>query len=205
MDVMGDHAISCQHTNHRVAKHNAIVNGIEHLLRDVGQVVAIEESLSSGSVQGRPGDLVIRNWNNGRDLWCDVSVASPLCPSYVELAANVPLATATHRSRDKTRKYRSSFATLQNDQHLDTPFLPLIVENLGGWEEHSAVFLKRLASLYASTKGLPFAVAVCRVFALLSFRLQKHNAFMLADRLSTFGDFSPLSEQAAALELTFEE
>ena len=70
----------------------------------------------------RPGDVIIRRWHNGQDVAIDVTVASPLSPTYVAGAA-----AEAGKTLAKDRKMRDT-AEACRTQGLQ--FFPLAVETL---------------------------------------------------------------------------
>jgi hypothetical protein len=74
VDPFGDHFVSCKH-NGITRRHNALRDAISTLLSGAG-VTHIKEAVSrTGS---RPADILLINWDKGKDLAIDITVRHPL-------------------------------------------------------------------------------------------------------------------------------
>ena len=72
----------------------------------------------------RPGDVIIRRWHNGQDVAIDVTVASPLSPTYVAGAAAEAGKTLA-KAYDRKMRDTAEACRTQGLQ-----FFPLAVETL---------------------------------------------------------------------------
>jgi hypothetical protein len=170
-DIFGDHFISCSTTGQRIEKHNTLVRFVAEKLR--GARVPIV--LSLGVDKDVMGDLVLRNWRNGRDLYLDFSVAGVLTQSYRTKGALEKLGAAKARCEEKKKKYE------QQMQIVD--FQPIVFESLGAIEHSAIPILKLIASRISEFSFIESKEALKRLVTGLSIQLQKHNGAMLASRL----------------------
>ena len=126
----------------------------------------------------RIGDLVLRHWANGRDLYLDLSVVSVLCSSYRAQGAKQQGGAAAARVAEKLNKY--------SKQAEKVWFKPFVIESLGGWDSAAVGILKQFASIIAETEFIDTKVALQRLMTSLSICLQKYIGDMLALRFYEF-------------------
>ena len=122
MDIYGDHTISCSSYGQRHYKNNSLVNLVAEECSS--HLISVRKEVSVDNT--RPGDIVLRNWQNGRDLYLDFSVISSLCPSYRNAASLKAGAAAAIRTDEKFVKYRALSSNIWVS--------PVSVEALGGWD-----------------------------------------------------------------------
>ena len=169
-DEFGDHYVSCSHSNQRIGKHNALTNCVAEKLRSAKVSLAMELSVD----KDRMGDLVLRHWSNGRDLYLDFSVVSSLCGSYRSQAAKSPGGATSARVSEKMTKY--------SKQAQKVWFQPFVVETLGGWDVSAISLLKQFAARMAEHQFIDAKTSLQRLMTSLSICLQRYNGDMLATR-----------------------
>jgi hypothetical protein len=74
LDSFGDHLIQCSHSGQRIMKHDALVRNLYGYLGK-GKIAHITEQSVD---KDRMGDLVLLDFDQGRDLYVDLSIVSSL-------------------------------------------------------------------------------------------------------------------------------
>ena len=175
-DRMGDHAIACPKTGDRIARHNLIRDVIYEAAASADLGPSKEEPhLLPGSV-ARPGDVLIRRWQNGQDVAVDVTVASPLSPTYVAGAAAEAGRTL---SKAYDRKMRDTAEACRTQ---GLKFSPLAVETLGGFHCVATDVVRRLGQALARKKGCDEREPTSQLFSRISVTLMRANAAMINSR-----------------------
>ena len=134
-----------------------------------------EPHLLPGSV-ARPGDVLIRRWQNGQDVAVDVTVASPLSPTYVAGAAAEAGRTL---SKAYDRKMRDTAEACRTQ---GLKFSPLAVETLGGFHCVATNVVRRLGQALARKKGCDEREPTSQLFSRISVTLMRANAAMINSR-----------------------
>lgn len=161
-----------------IGRHNALVKCLYDSLK--GTNVRCETELKYGE-HDRMGDLVLREWVRGADLWIDVSVVGSLCPSYRNKTINMrngvagsPGAEILARVQEKNTKYAANRSR--------THFQPLVVNTFGGWDSDAHKLFKKIAGKIAESKFTCVKMELKYLYQRLSCTLQKFNGTMLATR-----------------------
>ena len=175
-DRLGDHAMNCAWQGERIARHN--------WLRDELFNTAVAASLGPTregrallpGEGGKPADVFLPHWAQGKDAALDVTVVNPLQGAMVHQAAAVPghaLQAAHKRKLDKSWEpcHRQGIT-----------FLPIAVESLGAWHPLAVKEVKKLASAKARHTGEEESVEVNRLFQKLSVALMRGNAALFNNR-----------------------
>ena len=140
MDVFGDHFLTCRHSG-LWRRHN--------FPRDVLSDIATSAGLrcqTEACVQGkaRPADVLVYEWDSGRDLAVDLTVRHPLAASGQWDPRKSQLADA---EEEKNRKYLA----VCNDEGLD--FTPVGMSTFGAFGSQGRSFLSKLFNRYAKRFG----------------------------------------------------
>ena len=175
-DRMGDHAIACPKTGDRTARHNLIRDVIYEAAASADLGPAKEEPHLLPGSAARPGDVLIRRWHNGQDVAVDVTVASPLSPTYVAGAAAEAGKTL---SKAYDRKMRDTAEACRTQ---GLKFFPLAVETLGGFHCVATDVVRRLGQALARKKGCDEREPTSQLFSRISVTLMRGNASMLNSR-----------------------
>ena len=72
-DRYGDHTLRCEN---KIQRHNFVCARLKKILVTCGFKVLVEQGASIHD-KTRPGDLLVRNWKPGVDMYIDVSVIDP--------------------------------------------------------------------------------------------------------------------------------
>ena len=140
MDVFGDHFLTCRHSG-LWRRHN--------FPRDVLSDIATSAGLrcqTEACVQGkaRPADVLVYEWDSGRDLAVDLTVRHPLAASGQWDPRKSQLADA---EEEKNRKYLA----VCNDEGMD--FTPAGISTFGAFGSQGRSFLSKLFNRYAKRFG----------------------------------------------------
>jgi hypothetical protein len=142
MDCWGDHAIQCRYgravaTTHR---HNMVRDILFRIARELGVRVEREPHfpVRVPGAEGRRPDIVLRDWDEGRDLFVDVVGSSPLAVSHRE--AFVPGGSLTKAVTRKGVSYRDVLAA----QPPSVLFQAFSFETLGGLHPEALALVGRL-------------------------------------------------------------
>jgi hypothetical protein len=103
VDPFGDHFVTCKH-NGITRRHNALRDALSTLLGSAGIPHVKEATSKSGA---RPADVLLLNWDKGRDLAVDITIRHPLTLDAYPLSADAArrhLARAEGDKIDKERK-----------------------------------------------------------------------------------------------------
>jgi len=175
-DVYGDHAITCPHSGQRIGKHNLLVSVVGAALKAVHVPHSFEERVLHNGTHHVLGDIFLPSWELNRDMYIDVTVTNPLCPSNLAQASRECGYAAQKAFLLKKVRYQE----VVNANQLW--FLPLAVESLGGWHPQAIPFFKSIARRLAQQKAIEISAAMRDLMTSLSVCLQKMNGRMMAER-----------------------
>ena len=175
-DCMGDHALGCPRTSDRIARHNMIRDVLYEAAASADLGPSREEPHLLPGTAARPGDVIIRRWHNGQDVAIDVTVASPLSPTYVAGAAAEAGKTLA-KAYDRKMRDTAEACRTQGLQ-----FFPLAVETLGGFHSVATGVVRRIGQALARKKGCEEREPTSQLFSRLSLTLMRGNAMMLCSR-----------------------
>ena len=170
LDEYGDHALSCKYMGDVIGRHDAVRDALDEIAKEAGFQCFKEV----GVMRDRMGDVVIRNFNMGRDLFVDVSVAHTLCPSYVDRSAKNALSAASLRVEQKNKKFEAQSEVVN--------FKAFVVETLGGIHKDAVEILKKIADIVAVGTFMEPHKVLQRLQTKISMVLQRGNARLLAAR-----------------------
>ena len=168
--------MNCAWQGERIARHNGLRDLLHSTAASAALAPAKEGRFLLPGEGGRPADILIPGWANGKDAAMDVTVINPLQESQVRGAANTPGHAVSEAHKRKLDKSWESC----NRQGIC--FLPIAVESLGAWHPSAVVELKRLGSALARHKGEEEGVTIGRLFQKLSVCLMRGNAALFNNR-----------------------
>ena len=189
-DKLGDHAMNCAWQGERIARHNCLRDLLHSTAAAAALAPAKEGRFLLPGEGGRPADILIPGWSNGRDAALDVTVINPLQDSQVRGAATTPghAYNGAHK-----RKLDKSWEPCHRQ---GITFLPLAVESLGAWHPSAVAEVKRLGSALARHTGEEESSTICRLFQKLSVCLVRGSAALFNNR-------SPPDEAALGDEIVW--
>jgi hypothetical protein len=177
LDRFGYHLLACRGSNNRCfTRHEGVVEALNSVANLAGFSPALHAHVQCLGFKWdalhcyRPADLLIRG--DGPQQTCvDVTIPSPLCPSYITNALGV---TVTKKAEDKIKKHGEACAA----SHYG--FLPFVVDTCGLIETGSLRFLNRIASSYSAHSGTPYSVCAAYCRRRISFALHRGIGDQLA-------------------------
>lgn len=180
-DVYGVHAMSCMRSHDMIGKHNLICEFLAKKLRKVGYVARTEvQNLSVGPhTKERPADILVVNYERGRDRAFDVTVANPLKKSAIEetLKGDV-LFAAKDLHTAKVNKY--------NELKPNVEVVPLAFQSLGGHTEQVSALILDIAKRLKHHKNKASSIIKCELIVKISFILMKGVAAQILKRCNDF-------------------
>ena len=138
-DILGDHAIVCGNRGEVIARHNHLRNALYEAALAANLAPRKEEQALIPSTNNKPADVLISFLTGGQDTALDVTVRSPLSPTYVDRAAQTPGHTLTVAWDSKC------MGTFEACAQQGLVFIPLPVETLGGWHDKAADQIRKIA------------------------------------------------------------
>ena len=124
-DSRGDHTLRCQN---RTGRHNFVCARLKKILISCGYKILVEQGASIHD-RTRPGDLLVKNWKPGEDLYIDVSVIDPTGQQWRNnLILGGAGEAANLKELEKINYYKNHF-NLADKRH---EFAPFILESQGG-------------------------------------------------------------------------
>ena len=190
MDRWGDHAVQCR-VGVGVAntfRHNAIRDLILRIGRELSLPVGREPSfpVQVPGLETRRADLVIRDWEHGRDLFVDVVGTSPLARSY--RAGFVPGGAVAKAALHKMVAYMD----VLRGQPPRVVFRPFAFDTLGGLHQEAIDLLARLQGIVGQVSLAHEDFVWYSIFQSVSFSIARAVGRQLSTRLPLggVGDFS---------------
>ena len=126
---------------------------------------------------GKPADVFLPHWEQGKDAALDVTVVNPLQDALVDGAAQTPghaLEVAHKRKLDKSWE-------ACNQEGIS--FIPIAAESLGAWHKSAVAQVKKLGSAKARHTGEEESQEISRLFQRLSIALMRGNAALFNNRV----------------------
>ena len=175
--------MNCAWNGERIARHNALRDTLHSTAANAALAPTKEGRFLLPGEGGRPADVLIPGWSNGKDAALDVTVTNPLQESQVRGAATTPghaVQEAHRRKLDKSWEpcHRQGIA-----------FLPIAAESLGAWHSSAIAEVKRLGSALARHTGEEEGrrreeegITIARLFQKLSVCLMRGNAALFNNR-----------------------
>ena len=139
------------------------------------QPVKEERHLLPGTA-ARPGDVMIRQWVDGKDAALDITVTGPLARSNVAAAAGEAGSALTKAVQRKIQ----GVAEACQEQRL--AFLPIAFETLGAFHVVAVGQVKRIGTAIARNQGSDERVAIRQLFQRLSLTLMRGNVSLMLSR-----------------------
>ena len=176
-DKFGDHALNCAWQGERIARHNWLRDELFNTASAACLGPTREGRALLPGQGGKPADVFLPHWEQGKDCALDVTVVNPLQEALVGGAAETPghaLQVAHKRKLDKSWEACSREGIC---------FVPLAVESLGAWHKTAVAQVKKLGSAKARHTGEEEAQEIPRLFQKLSIALMRGNSALLNNRM----------------------
>ena len=118
----------------------------------------------------RPADILASNWLCGKPAAFDLTVVSPLNPTFISEAGR------TAGSAAVAAELRKHFANDAKCSELGWTCIPLVAESYGAWGSEAVQAFSRLASYLATRTNSPKSKVVCSLYGRLNLTLVRANA-----------------------------
>ena len=170
-DDRGQHALTCNHTRSRHARHRQLNEVISRALNSALIPNRLEPVGLFQSDQRRPDGETLIPWSRGACLAWDASCIHRLAQSWVGRSIN----PGTGAADDAEHRKRVKYADLGHE----FSFEPVVVETLGGIGTTSYHFLRQLSTRIRNVTG--GATILPRLLQQLGIAIQKGNAGCIAE------------------------
>ena len=136
-DRYEDHTLRCENKTQR---HNFVAARLKKILETCGFSVLVEQGATVHD-RGRPGDLMVRNWEPGVNNYIDVSVIDPTGQNWRSELISGGVGEAAKLKETKKREFYTNHFELVNKRN---KFSPFILEAQGGVRETALVVIKEM-------------------------------------------------------------
>ena len=155
LDAMGDHCLFCSRGPGRYRVHNAIVQELYDVAKEVGAQAEVEE-VCPQLLKGAPGSqeavearLDLHTWVQGshgpRELWIDVAHTHPAGAKLLRQATQTPRAAASSTEKRKAERYGEG----QGGVYVH----PFVVEAFGGFSDGACTVLDIFLAAWCRRRG----------------------------------------------------
>jgi hypothetical protein len=128
-DALGEHVVSaCGHSGDRTRRHASLRDAL-FAIAQAAMLAPKKEEKNLLDDSSRPGDITIPNWHRcqGRPTAFEVTVTSPLQPSYINRTIADPTIALEEAAEAKYKKCRAAC------EKKGLAFVPLPVSTFGAW------------------------------------------------------------------------
>ena len=171
MDVYGMHTVACRGRFGAKFRHNVIRDE----LAVIATAARISHSVEAGYLLSddrsgqKPADLLLFNWEAGRSVCVDVSVAN----SVIFMHERRPFVAMEALIAKDRSKYQAACAAR------DIVLRPFVVGSLGSFSEGSILLMQQLGTALCAVLGLPRDFVIADIRTRISFCIQKAQATAL--------------------------
>ena len=208
LDPLGHHAVTCKRGGDAISRHNKL----RDIVLQTCHRACISAKAEAGSGLGhelrntRPADILASNWLCGKPAAFDLTVVSPLNPTFISEAGRTAGSAAVAA---ELRKHSANDAKCSelgwtciplvaeskcselgwtcepmpepSSYDVDVPFrrgifIPLVAESYGAWGSEAVQAFSRLASYLATRTNSPKSKVVCSLYGRLNLTLVRANA-----------------------------
>eukprot|EP00731_Ephydatia_muelleri_P013994 Em0007g1304a len=172
LDPLGHHAVTCKRGGDAISRHNKL----RDVVLQTCHRACISAKAEAGSGLGhelrntRPADILASNWLCGKPAAFDLTVVSPLNPTFISEAGR------TAGSAAVAAELRKHFANDAKCSELGWTCIPLVAESYGAWGSEAVQAFSRLASYLATRTNSPKSKVVCSLYGPLNLTLVRANA-----------------------------
>eukprot|EP00731_Ephydatia_muelleri_P011911 Em0006g805a len=169
---IGHHAVTCKRGGDAISRHNKL----RDVVLQTCHRACISAKAEAGSGLGhelrntRPADILISNWFCGKPAAFDLTVVSPLNPTFISEAGRTAGSAAVAA---ELRKHSANDAKCSE---LGWTCIPLVAESYGAWGSEAVQAFSRLASYLATRTNSPKSKVVCSLHGRLNLTLVRANA-----------------------------
>eukprot|EP00731_Ephydatia_muelleri_P002359 Em0001g2359a len=172
LDPLGHHAVTCKRGGDAISRHNKL----RDVVLQTCHRACISAKAEAGSGLGhelrntRPADILASNWLCGKPAAFDLTVVSPLNPTFISEAGRTAGSAAVAA---ELRKHSANDAKCSE---LGWTCIPLVAESYGAWGSEAVQAFSRLASYLATRTNSPKSKVVCSLYGRLNLTLVRANA-----------------------------
>ncbi|KAL5484184.1 hypothetical protein EMCRGX_G020637 [Ephydatia muelleri] len=169
---LGHHAVTCKRGGDAISRHNKL----RDVVLQTCHRACISAKAEAGSGLGhelrntRPADILASNWLCGKPAVFDLTVVSPLNPTFISEAGRTAGSAAVAA---ELRKHSANYAKCSE---LGWMCIPLVAESYGAWGSEAVQAFSRLASYLATRTNSPKSKVVCSLYGRLNLTLVRANA-----------------------------
>ncbi|KAL5475538.1 hypothetical protein EMCRGX_G025366 [Ephydatia muelleri] len=151
------HAVTCKRGGDAISRHNKL----RDVVLQTCHRACISAKAEAGSGLGhelrntRPADILASNWLCGKPAAFDLTVVSPLNPTFISEAGRTAGSAAVAA---ELRKHSANDAKCSE---LGWTCIPLVAESYGAWGSEAVQAFSRLASYLATRTNSPKSSAAC--------------------------------------------
>jgi hypothetical protein len=174
-DIYGIHATYCANNNDLKARHDHVRDTIAAIAREAQFSVEVESRhlLAGGGVRAeenwKPADIFIRNWEMGKGLCLDVSIANSLEYTHENRDFD-PLEALWARENAKYAKYS------QMCSERGLLFEPFVTGSLGGFTEVGTAIVKKIGRAWSNVQGVSSGVGTATIRKRILYAVQVAQA-----------------------------
>ena len=188
LDKHGDHAVVCKYGTGVIYRHDLIVLGISHLLKqsNIKHVIELRHLFKNNNM--KPADIYIENWtDSGGSAAIDIGITSVTRDTILDESESKLLSAANDFYKAKINKYKKYVSDNNINTHGLT-YQPMIIEDYGGFHKESVKFIKKLGELRAANLNIDKGQSIHYCFTYISSKLFKANAIALLNHYSIYCD-----------------
>ena len=138
----------------------------------------------------KPADIYIPNWmHDGQSAAIDIGITSVINSSTTDLAQSKLLVAAEHFYNHKVNKY-SKYVNDNNINASGLEYVPIIMEDFGGFHKKSVRFIKKIGELRAANMNIDKSNSIHYCFVKINSLLQKANAISLLNHYSVYNGYN---------------
>eukprot|EP00731_Ephydatia_muelleri_P004736 Em0002g912a len=172
LDPLSHHAVTCKRGGDAISRHNKL----RDVVLQTYHRACISAKAEAGSGLGhelwntRPADILASNWLCGKPAAFDLTVVSPLNPTFISEAGRTAGSAAVAA---ELWKHSANDAKCSE---LGWTCIPLVAESYGAWGSEAVLAFSRLASYLATRTNSPKSKVVCSLYGRLNLTLVRANA-----------------------------
>ena len=138
----------------------------------------------------KPADIYIPNWmHDGKNAAIDIGITSVTNASIIERSQSKLLVAAKSFYDHKLNKY-SKYIQDNNINTRGLEYIPIILEDVGGFHKRAVKFIKKIGELRAANMNIDKSKSIHYCFMKINSLLQKANAISLLNHYSVYNAYN---------------
>ena len=179
----GDHAMTCITGKGRINRHDVIAKYIGSLCNYVGIKYKMEKRNMIPGTLKKPADILLYNFDDGKDLAIDVGISYILKESIPQNQYNTPLSSANQMYKEKIEIFEKIIKKKGNKNTETLPInfthIPFVLEEFGGVHPEAKEIMQQFANIIAGRMELNQNFVLQKIMNKMSAILQAKNGFMI--------------------------